>query len=182
MDHPVQATTLRDDWVRDRDTVAYLLSVEEAVERRIVSLQCDVRGTRCKRDAWPERPHVTANCIQTRRSTITCCLTNRRRCRNISLQCCETGSNVRTDWSTSTLFTHEELSTWTRNQTKNKNILYINITKISSSSAICCCVWKSTRGQSNLTKSASRGAHSPVSGHSRGSKVVPLNSWGTVSY
>ena len=35
-----------------------------------------------------------------------------------------------------------------------------------------------TRGQSNLTKSA----HSPVSGHPRGSKVVPLNSWGRVSY
>ena len=39
-----------------------------------------------------------------------------------------------------------------------------------------------TRGQSNLTKSASRGAHSPVRGHPRGSKVVPLNSWGMVSY
>jgi len=39
-----------------------------------------------------------------------------------------------------------------------------------------------TRGQSNLTKSASRGAHSPVTGHPRGSKVVPLNSWGRVSY
>ena len=33
-----------------------------------------------------------------------------------------------------------------------------------------------TRGQSNLTKSAS------VRGHTRGSKVVPLNSWGRVSY
>ena len=31
-----------------------------------------------------------------------------------------------------------------------------------------------TRGQSNLTKSA----HSPVRGHPRGSKVIPLNSWG----
>jgi len=41
---------------------------------------------------------------------------------------------------------------------------------------------KGTRGQSNLTKSASRGAHSPVRGHPRGSKVVPLNSWGRVSY
>ena len=41
---------------------------------------------------------------------------------------------------------------------------------------------KITRGQSNLTKSASRGAHSPVRGHPRGSKVVPLNSWGRVSY
>jgi len=39
-----------------------------------------------------------------------------------------------------------------------------------------------TRGQSNLTKSASRGAHSPVRGHPRVSKVVPLNSWGRVSY
>ena len=39
-----------------------------------------------------------------------------------------------------------------------------------------------TRGQSNLTKSASRGAHSPVRGHPRGSRVVPLNSWGMVSY
>jgi len=41
---------------------------------------------------------------------------------------------------------------------------------------------KETRGQSNLTKSASRGAHSPVRGHPTGSKVVPLNSWGMVSY
>ena len=39
-----------------------------------------------------------------------------------------------------------------------------------------------TRGQSNLTKSASRGADSPDRGHPRGSKVVPLNSWGRVSY
>ena len=39
-----------------------------------------------------------------------------------------------------------------------------------------------TRGQSNLTKSASRGAHSPVRGHPKGSKVVPLNFWGRVSY
>jgi len=39
-----------------------------------------------------------------------------------------------------------------------------------------------TRGQSNLTKSASRAAHSPVRGYPRGSKVVPLNSWGRVSY
>ena len=39
-----------------------------------------------------------------------------------------------------------------------------------------------TRGQSNLTKSASRGAHSPVRGHRRGSKFVPFNSWGRVSY
>ena len=43
-------------------------------------------------------------------------------------------------------------------------------------------VWYTTRGQSNLTKSASRRAHSPVRGHPRGSKVVPLNSWGRVSY
>ena len=39
-----------------------------------------------------------------------------------------------------------------------------------------------TRGQSNLTKSASPGAHSPVRGHPRGSKFVPLNSWGRGSY
>ena len=39
-----------------------------------------------------------------------------------------------------------------------------------------------TSGQSNLTKSASRGAHSPVRGHPRGSKFVPLNSWVRVSY
>ena len=32
------------------------------------------------------------------------------------------------------------------------------------------------------SKSASRGAHSPVRGHPRGSKVVPLNSSGKVSY
>ena len=43
-------------------------------------------------------------------------------------------------------------------------------------------VHNKTRGHSNLTKSASRGAHSPVRGHPRGSKVVPLNSWGRVSY
>jgi len=45
----------------------------------------------------------------------------------------------------------------------------------------CLHLWK-TKGQSNLTKSASRGAHSPVRGHPRGSKVVPLNSCGRVSY
>ena len=40
-----------------------------------------------------------------------------------------------------------------------------------------------TRDQSNLTKSASRGANSPVRGHvPRGSKFVPLDSWGRVSY
>jgi len=39
-----------------------------------------------------------------------------------------------------------------------------------------------TRGQSNLTNSASRGANSPVRGHTRGSKFVPLNSWGRDSY
>ena len=42
--------------------------------------------------------------------------------------------------------------------------------------------YTTTRGQSNLTKSASRGANSPVRGHPRGSKVVPLNSCGRVSY
>ena len=39
-----------------------------------------------------------------------------------------------------------------------------------------------TRGQSNLTKSESGGTHSPVRGHPRGSKFVPLNSWGRGSY
>ena len=39
-----------------------------------------------------------------------------------------------------------------------------------------------TRGQSNLTKSASQGAHSPVRGYPRGSKVVPLNSWGILVF
>jgi len=39
-----------------------------------------------------------------------------------------------------------------------------------------------TRGQSSLTKSALRGAQSPVRGHPRGSKFVPLNSWGRGSY
>jgi len=49
---------------------------------------------------------------------------------------------------------------------------------------LCIALRGRTRGQSNLTKSASRsrGAHSPVRGHPRGSKVVPLNSWGRVSY
>jgi len=54
-----------------------------------------------------------------------------------------------------------------------------------SPSEYCHPVWLpdgETRGQSNLTKSASRGAHSPVRGHPRGSKVVPLNSLGKVSY
>ena len=51
-----------------------------------------------------------------------------------------------------------------------------------SPSEYCDWVWYETKGQSNLTKSASRGAHSPVRGHPRGSKVVPLNSWGRVSY
>ena len=46
----------------------------------------------------------------------------------------------------------------------------------------CVMSYSVTRGQSNLTKSASRGAHSAVRGHPRGSKVVPLNSWGRVSY
>ena len=34
-----------------------------------------------------------------------------------------------------------------------------------------------TRGQSNLTKRASRGAHSPVRGHPRGSKLRKLYHW-----
>ena len=41
---------------------------------------------------------------------------------------------------------------------------------------------RKTRGQSNLTKSASKIAHSPVRGHPRGSKFVPLNYWGKGSY
>jgi len=36
-----------------------------------------------------------------------------------------------------------------------------------------------TRG---LMQKAPHGAHSPVRGHPRGSKFVPLNSWGRVSY
>ena len=44
------------------------------------------------------------------------------------------------------------------------------------------CANAETRGQSNLTKSASRGAHSPVRGHPKESKFVPLNSWGRGSY
>jgi len=48
------------------------------------------------------------------------------------------------------------------------------------------CNYLKTRGQSNLTKSASQGnsvpLNSPVRGHPMGSKVVPLNSWGRVSY
>ena len=39
-----------------------------------------------------------------------------------------------------------------------------------------------TRSQINLTKCVSWGAHSPVRGHPRGSKFVPLNSWGRGSY
>ena len=58
---------------------------------------------------------------------------------------------------------------WTEYKT-NEEILKMVVTE------------RETRGQSNLTKSASRGAHSPVRGHPRGSKVVPLNSWGRVSY
>ena len=54
-------------------------------------------------------------------------------------------------------------------------------------SVVCCkesrtVIRIQTRGLSNLTKSASRGANSPVRGHPRGSKVVSLNSWGRVSY
>ena len=39
-----------------------------------------------------------------------------------------------------------------------------------------------TRGQSNLTKSASRGPIPRLGVTPRGSKFVPLNSWGRVSY
>jgi len=68
-----------------------------------------------------------------------------------------------------------------------KRMYCINdIVRASVSKRAILCVYCSTpsltRGQSNLTKSASRGAHSPVRGHPRGSKVVPLNSWGRVSY
>ena len=41
---------------------------------------------------------------------------------------------------------------------------------------VFCLLQTVTRGQSNLTNSASREAHSPVRGHPRGSKFVPLNS------
>jgi len=62
--------------------------------------------------------------------------------------------------------------TWSpKHETKKHQIATNNLT-----------ITNKTRGQSNLTKSASRGAHSPVRGHPRGSKVVPLNSWGRVSY
>jgi len=61
--------------------------------------------------------------------------------------------------------------------------LRLNVTSCDRQFTLHCSVrhiW--TRGQSNLTKSASRRAHSPVRGHPRGSKFVPLNSWGRVSY
>jgi len=63
-------------------------------------------------------------------------------------------------------------------------ILSIYMTKICENKKIISKVETEveTRGQSNLTKSVSRGADSPVRSHPRGSKVVPLNSWGRVSY
>ena len=68
----------------------------------------------------------------------------------------------------------------------NRTILSVGLTDRPTSDAAknstCPSAVNGTRGQSNLTKSASRGAHSPVMGHPRGSKVVPLNSWGRVSY
>ena len=42
--------------------------------------------------------------------------------------------------------------------------------------------YNNNKRSNTLTKSASRGAHSPVRGHPRGSKFVPLNSWSRVSY
>ena len=61
-------------------------------------------------------------------------------------------------------------------------IFIILISEMSSSKFDALVCFLITRGQSNLTKSASRGVHSPVRGHPRGLKVVPLNSWGRVSY
>jgi len=63
-----------------------------------------------------------------------------------------------------------------------KSSVFYTPLAFNAQSEYCHSVWCGTRGQSNLTKSASRGAHSPVRGHPRGSKVVPLNSWGRVSY
>ena len=63
----------------------------------------------------------------------------------------------------------------TSRRVKFTETVYSNIMNVASR-------YLKTRGQSNLTKSASRGAHSPVRGHPRGSKVVPLNSWGRISY
>ena len=65
---------------------------------------------------------------------------------------------------------------------QNTDRSYQTIPVVSCTRTPTSCIDKLTRGQSNLTKSASRGAHSPVRGHPRGSKVVPLNSWGRVSY
>ena len=70
---------------------------------------------------------------------------------------------------------------------KNSRFLNYTVSEQNQTLSRYCCYgnrfWASlTRGQSNLTKSASRGANSPVRGHPRGSKVVPLNSWGRVSY
>ena len=59
--------------------------------------------------------------------------------------------------------------------------IYCKVKHVVTDVLAVCLDWL-TRGQSNLTKSVSRGAHSPVRGHPRGSKVVPLNSWGRVSY
>ena len=80
-------------------------------------------------------------------------------------------------------------NTWRRQYTDSP--CHINYYNYMTFFIICCQHWSNklcmyvsikTRGQSNLTKSASRGVHSPVRGHPRGSKVVPLNSWGRVSY
>ena len=62
-------------------------------------------------------------------------------------------------------------------------LVFASYTKVDDkTSSLVNTVCINTRGQNNLTKSASRGAHSPVRDHPRGSKVVPLNSWSRVSY
>ena len=67
-------------------------------------------------------------------------------------------------------------------KTYNYENTKMNRSKVNGASRQNSAVRQTTRGQSNLTKSASRGVHSPVRGHPSGSKVVPLNSWGRVSY
>ena len=57
---------------------------------------------------------------------------------------------------------------------KNNDFLYFDIIKYifnRKSNKVFISYIIKTRGQSNLTKSASRGAHSPVRGHPRGRKL-----------
>jgi len=64
-------------------------------------------------------------------------------------------------------------------------LLLLSVTTERPSDASCLSVVSSSNNNKRskyLTKSASRGAHSPIRGHPRGSKVVPLNSWGRGSY